>query len=112
MKGQGQDTPARYEIALDATDWKTSSDSYAALLPAIGAPAWHGDSVNALVDSMITGGINKLKPPYVVRIHNMGGVPADVAEEVGWAVEDLAKRRASTFERRGVDVNVSMEIVK
>ena len=68
------------EISLDATSWKRSSDFYAALLPAIGAPAWHGDSVNALVDSMITGGINKLKPPYVVRVHNMGGVPADVAD--------------------------------
>ena len=100
------------EIALNAKDWKTSSDFYAALLPAIGAPAWHGDSVNALIDSMITGGINKLKPPYVVRVHNMGSVPADVAEEVGWAVKGLAGRRASIFERRGIDVNVSMEIVE
>ena len=75
-------------------------------------PAWHGDSVNALVDSMITGGINKLKPPYVVRIHTMGGVPADVAEEVGWAIEGLATWRASTRERRGYDVNGSMEIVR
>ncbi len=99
------------EIALDATNWTTRLDFYAALLPAIGAPTWHGEGVNAITDSMITGGINKLKPPYVVRVHNMGGVPADVAEEVGWAVEGLAKRRASTFERRGVDVNVSMEIV-
>ena len=47
------------EILLNASNWKTSSDFYAALLPAIGAPDWHGDSVNALIAS-ITGG---LKPP-------------------------------------------------
>ena len=60
---------------------------------------------------MINGGINKLKPPYVVRIYNMGGVSADVAEEVGWAVDDLASSRAYIREHRGYDVNVSFETV-
>ena len=41
----------------------------------------------------------------------MDGVPTDVGEEVGWAVEGLAGRRASIFGRRRVDVNVSMEVV-
>ena len=99
------------EIALDATNWRSPLEFYAALLPAIGAPAWHGESVNALTDSMINGGINKLKPPYVVRVHNMGGVPADVAQEVGWAVDDLASSRAYVREHRGHDVNVTLEIV-
>ena len=100
------------EIALDATNWKTWLDFYAALLPAMGAPASHSAGVPAIVDSMINGGINKLKPPYVVRIYNMGGVPADVAEEVGWAVNDLIKSRAYVREHRGYDVNVSMEVVR
>ncbi len=100
------------EIALDATNWKTRLDFYAALLPAIGAPAWHSAGVPAIADSMINGGINKLKPPYVVRVYNMGCVPADVAEEVGWAIDGLTSSRAYIREHRGYDVNVSMEIVR
>ena len=100
------------EINLDATNWKSPLDFYAALLPAIGAPAWHGESVNAIADSMINGGINKLRPPYVVWIHNMAGAPADVAREVGWAVDDLASSRAYIREHRDYDVNVRIEIVR
>ena len=100
------------EIALDATNWKTTLDFYYALLPALGAPAWHSASIAAINDSMIGGGINKLKPPYVVRIYNMGGVPADVAEEVEYAVGSLARVRASFCETHRENVEVSMEIVK
>ena len=60
---------------------------------------------------MINGGINKLKPPYVVRVYNMGGVPADVVEEVGSAIDDLASSRNYVREHRGYDVNVSLEVV-
>ncbi len=82
------------EIVLAATDGKTPLDFYAALLPAIGAPSWHGKSIAAINDSMIGGGINALKPPYDVKVHNMGGVPADVAEVVEYAVGALAGTRA------------------
>ena len=99
------------EVALDATNWKTPLDFYVALLPAFGAPAWHGESIGAINDAMIGGGINKLKPPYVVRIYNMGGVPAVVAEVVEYAVGSLARVRASFRETHGEDVEVSMVIV-
>ncbi len=100
------------EIALDATNWKTPLDFYAALLPAIGAPAWHSEGINAITDSMITGGINALKPPYFVRVYNMGGVPANVVEEVENAVGALAERRAYARAHKGRDVEVSLEIVR
>ena len=100
------------EISLDATHWKVPLDFYAALLPAIGAPAWHGESVAAINDSMIGGGINALKPPYAVRIYNMDDVPAPVAEMVECAVSSFAKVRASFCETHRENVEVSMEIVK
>ena len=112
MKGQGQDTPARCEIALDATSWKVPLDFYYALLPAIGAPNWHGESIAAINDSMIGGGINKLKPPYAVRIYNVGNVPAAVVDEVERAVTSFAEVRASFCETHRETVNVSMEIVR
>ena len=86
-------------------------DFYAAMLPAIGAPAWHGESIAAINDSMIGGGINKLKPPYAVRIHNLYGTPADVIEEVEYAIGSLARVRASFCEIHRETVEVSMEIV-
>lgn len=43
-------------IDLNAENWKSILDFYDALLPALGAPAWHGHSVNAIIDSMIWGG--------------------------------------------------------
>ena len=100
------------EIALDATNWKVSLDLYYTLLPAIGAPSWHGESVAAINDSMIGGGINALKPPYAARIYNMDGVPADVAEEVEYAVASFARVRASFCETHREDVDVSMGIVR
>ena len=99
------------QIALDATHWKVPLDFYDALLPAIGAPAWHGESVGAIDDSMI-GGINKLKPPHAVRIYNMGNAPAAVIDEVERAVSCPAEVRASFRETHGETVEVGMEIVK
>ncbi len=100
------------EIALDATNWKVPLDFYHALLPAIGAPDWHSESVAAINDSMIGGGINALKPPYAVRIYNKNNVPADVAEMVEYAVASFARVRASFCVTHRETVEVSMEIVK
>lgn len=45
-------------IELDASDWKTTSDFYDALLSALGAPDWHGRSGVALVDTMLHNDVN------------------------------------------------------
>jgi len=59
------------EVDLVATGWITALDFYEALLAALGAPEWHGRSVDALVDSMIVGRVNKIDPPMVVRISKL-----------------------------------------
>ena len=56
------------KIDRDAASWMTPLHFYAALLPALGAPEWHGNSVPAIVDSMIGGEINAVEPPYIVSI--------------------------------------------
>jgi hypothetical protein len=95
-------------IELDATKWKTVVDFYKALLAAIGAPAWHGISPDALVDSMIWGGINAVDPPYIVRISGLSAVPLQVRDEIQLASDILVDGRCYRKRYRGDDVDVSI----
>jgi hypothetical protein len=97
-------------IKLDATNWKTVIDFYDALLAAIGAPKWHGDSPDALIDSMIWGGINAVEPPYTIRIFGAEKLPKNVREHVELVKQALAKARLEYQSRKSGDVEVSMEI--
>lgn len=56
-------------ISLDASAWNSPEDFYSALLPQLGAPAWHGRNLDALNDSLGGGGINVLKPPFRVQVN-------------------------------------------
>lgn len=95
-------------IELDATKWKTVLDFYKALLAAIGAPAWHGISPDALVDSMVWGGINAVDPPYIVRISGLSAVPQELRDEVQLASNLLVEGRIYRKRYRGDDVDVSI----
>jgi RNAse (barnase) inhibitor barstar len=98
-------------IDLDATKWKSADDFYDALLPAIGAPELHGRNLNALVDSMIWGGLNAVEPPYTIRISGAATLPKDVRSEIELAKQALTEDRADFRRLRGSDVDVSLEIV-
>ena len=85
-------------IRLDASGWRKPLDFYEALLESLGAPEWHGRNVNALIDSMVYGCINKLEPPYKIAIVGTHAVPGAVAEEI-----KLVKK--CLYEAQGMDVN-------
>ena len=56
-------------IELHADALVTARDFVTALKQAIGAPDWHGDSVDAFLDSTIHhDDINALRSPYTIRI--------------------------------------------
>jgi len=55
-------------ITMDGAAWLTPDDFYAALLPALGAPDWHGHNLDALEESIRDGDINRVNPPFAVRI--------------------------------------------
>jgi hypothetical protein len=95
-------------IELDATKWNTVLDFYHALLAAIGAPKWHGISPDALVDSMIWGGINAVDPPYTIRISGVSSLSKEVREEIELAKEDLANGRDYRKRHKDEDVEVSI----
>ena len=56
------------QIFLDAGSWKEPADFYRVLFLQMGAPAWHGDNLDALHDSMVTGDINSVPPPYEIEL--------------------------------------------
>jgi len=99
-------------IELDATKWKTVIDFYHALLASIGAPAWHGMSPDAMVDSMIWGGINAVEPPYTVRISDLSAAPQEVRDHVQLVSDVLVDGRIYRKQHKGDDVEVSIVIAR
>lgn len=57
-----------HQIELDATTWKSKDDFYDAVLSALGAPDWHGRNFDALRDSIVTGDINEVEPPFAITV--------------------------------------------
>ena len=98
-------------IELRAQGWNTAVDFYDALLAAIGAPAWHGKNVNALVDSMIWGGINSVEPPYEVRFCGVWNLASDIRREIEWAEQGIERARSEFLQRYGRDPGVFLKII-
>jgi len=109
--GRSREVCVMRTIELNAFGWKHALDFYDALLAALGAPEWHGRSVNALADTMIwSDEINAVKPPYVVKVANLAGAPAAVREEVRVAKDWLETSRAEFRDSNGRDVDVRFEL--
>lgn len=98
------------KIVLDASSWRVPLDLYDALLPAIGAPLWHGTSINALVDSMIYGSINEVTSPYVVVVLGTKSIPEDVRNELRLLQHDLHTAASPGLDANGNEVDVSLEM--
>jgi hypothetical protein len=97
-------------IELDAGNWKSASDFRSALKDAIGAPEWHGDIAAAFLDSIFGGGMNALKPPYIIRVVNTAQLAPELKElicDLSSAMEEIRMRRLA---RTGENVEASLEI--
>ncbi len=97
-------------IELDAARWKNIVEFYDDLLAALGSPKWHGYSPDALIDSMIWGGMNAIDPPYKIIVRNIAQTPSEVADHVKLSKEALAEGRAYYRAQKGYDVIVDFEI--
>ncbi len=89
-------------VQLDASKWKTGLDFYEDLLAALGAPRWHGRNINALIDSMIYGGINAIEPPLTIRITGTDNLPEDAKRELTFTILALG-------EAQGTDKDVEFQ---
>lgn len=99
-----------HTIELDASTWKTAQDFRRALKTAIEAPEWHGDIVGAFLDSIFGGGMNALKPPYVIKVVNTADLVPEVRETLQDFSSAIAETRARRLARIGEDVAVRLEI--
>ena len=97
-------------LEWDAGRWSTLEDFYEALLAAVGAPDWHGRNPNALIDSLVYGGINDVKPPYTVRIHGLEEASRVVSDHVRTVVGYLIEARGDYQDRHQEDCGAFFEI--
>lgn len=91
------------EIVLNGSTWKTENDFYVAFLAAVGAPVWHGHNLDALNDSIGSGGINKIEPPFTVAI---SGVPLMSLEAK--RMVDRFQQLISDLRQRGIQVAIQI----
>lgn len=91
-------------IQFDARAWTSPDDFFAALLPALGAPSWHGRSLNALDDSLY-GGINEVEPPFTVVIAGASGLPSAMQAFLAEATEVFTDAR----KKYGEDVALELK---
>ncbi len=96
-------------IEIDGKNCKTLLDFYDMLLAALGAPARHGRNVNALLDSMVWGGMNAVEPPYTVRIRGTSNLPKEIHSEIEILKKGLDLARADFLNRQGHEVEVYLE---
>jgi RNAse (barnase) inhibitor barstar len=66
-------------LLLDGSAWRNEEDFYRAFLAAVQAPQWHGHNLDALRDSIVTGSINNVVPPFAVAVRGAKGWPAPLA---------------------------------
>ncbi len=97
-------------IELDAGNWRTVHEFYDALLAELGAPAWHGRSIDALIDSMVWGGINSLAPPYRVLVSGVESIPREIRNEVELASRALNEAGLERQRRQAQKADVTFEI--
>ncbi len=66
-------------IRLDMAGWKSPDDFYHAVLPALGAPDWHGRNLDALYDSL-SSDINRVSPPLRIELTGMELLRSEMQE--------------------------------
>jgi len=76
-------------VELDVGTCTTVEQLYGAIGLVLGAPKGAGKNINALIDSMVHGGINSIDPPYRLRITGAGGIPPAVKEEMDRIVKAI-----------------------
>jgi hypothetical protein len=93
-------------VELDAAGWITALDFLNALKKAIGAPDWHGSSVDAFLDTMIYhDDINALRSPYTIRIVGTRRAKPEVQDMIRLLAWHIDKHGAAD---RGGNLEVTM----
>jgi RNAse (barnase) inhibitor barstar len=80
-------------LRLDGSGWQQREDLWEALLAALGAPDWHGHSLDALFDSLVAR-LNRVPPPLRVEMAGVARTPPALvayATRIRAVFEDAAR---------------------
>jgi hypothetical protein len=95
-------------IELHADSMVAAMDFVTALKKAIGAPDWHGDSVDAFLDSMIYhDDVNTLRSPFSISIVGAGKAGLEAQDAICRLARSINERGASD---RGGDLEVTVRV--
>lgn len=89
-------------VTLDARAWTTLDDLFDAVLPALGAPEWHGRSLDALAESMAAGGINAQQPPYRLSLTGVSSLRNPVRKAIRQLIDAVNDEAVA----EGLDVRI------
>ena len=89
------------EIVVDWKQIETEEDFYDMFLPQVKAPEWHGRNLDALTDSVVTGDINSIEPPYIIRNINTASAPESIIE---FQLKVLTTFNEGVVENRGFKI--------
>ena len=68
------------EIIINWKDIESEDRFFEVFLPQVSAPEWHGRNLNALGDSIVTGDVNGIEPPYTIINKNINSVSGSLKE--------------------------------
>jgi len=91
-----------HRIRIDTTNCRDAAGSCTGLLRTLGAPSWHGHTLDALRDSLVGGGVMVGGPPLLIEID----MPSDMPTEVRHLVDRLAALCLEARFAQGMDVAV------
>ena len=97
----GCGTVVMLTITLDGSSWSSREDFCAALLPALGAPEWHGHNLDALNDTIRGGDINRVNPPLALVITGTQSMGAEARATVTRFCQLIEEQRSE-----GVPVSI------
>ncbi len=73
-------TNEKMNITINWQEIGSEEQFYNQFLPQVQAPEWHGRNLNALTDSIVTGDINKIEPPFTIISKNSDNIPSSLKE--------------------------------
>ncbi|MCW2364443.1 MULTISPECIES: barstar family protein [Sphingobium] len=65
-------------IDMSALRWESAEDFSIEVLLKLGAPSWHGHSLDAINDSVFGGDINEIAPPFRIMITHIANAKPDM----------------------------------
>src|SRR5579872_15193 len=98
-------------ITVNAKTFTNPVKFFAGVLKTLGAPDWHGLSINAFVDTMIWHPeVHSIRPPYLLRVEKIELMPNEVRTAATTLRDAIKRARADHIALTGRDVPVAIEL--